>query len=75
MTRKLDRHGNGYTLVFDEAMLDAMNLTPETPLTITISGGSMVITASDVGIPEAELDAAVAKLRPLYSTMLEKLAK
>lgn len=75
MTRNLQRHGNSYALVFDKTMLEALNLTPESPLNITIAGGSMVITAANVGIPEPELDEAIAKLRPHYKTMLENLAK
>ena len=75
MTRLLQRHGNSFALVFDKTMLEALNLTPESPLNITISGGSIVITAANVGIPDEEMSTAISKLRPRYKTMLENLSK
>ena len=75
MTRKLQRHGNSVALVFDKTMLDALHMTPETPVHITIHGSSITITPANVGIPEEELDAAITRLRPRYKTMLENLAK
>ena len=75
MTRKLQRHGNSVALVFDKTMLDALGMTPETPVHITIHGSSITVTPVNVGIPEEELDAAVARLRPRYKRMLENLAK
>ena len=75
MTKVLQRHGNSFALVFDKTMLDALNLTPETPLNVTIAGQSIVITSANVGIPDEEMSAAIDKLRPRYKTMLENLAK
>lgn len=75
MTRKLQRHGNSVALVFDKTMLEALHITPETPLHITIHGSSMTVTPANVGIPEEELDAALSRLRPRYKRMLENLAK
>jgi antitoxin component of MazEF toxin-antitoxin module len=75
MTRKLQRHGNSVALVFDKTMLDALHMTPETPVHITIHGSSITITPANVGIPEEELDATMARLRPRYKKMLENLAK
>lgn len=75
MTRKLQRHGNSVALVFDKTMLDALHMTPETPVHITIHGSSITITPANVGIPEEELDEAVARLRPRYKRMLENLSK
>ena len=75
MTRKLQRHGNSVALVFDKTMLDALHMTPETPLHITIHGSSITITPANVGIPEDQLEATVARLRPRYKRMLENLAK
>jgi antitoxin component of MazEF toxin-antitoxin module len=75
LIRVLQRHGNSFALVFDMTMLEAMNLTPQSPLNITIAGGSMVITAANVDIPETKLQEAIAELRPRYKTMLENLAE
>ncbi len=75
MTRTLQRHGNSVALVFDKTMLDALNMTADTPLHITLHGNSMVITPANVGIAEEEMEDAIARLRPRYQRMLEKLAE
>jgi len=75
MTRKLQRHGNSVALVFDKTMLDALHMTAETPVHITIHGSSITITPANVGVSEEELSAAIARLRPRYKKMLENLAK
>jgi len=75
MTRKLQRHGNSVALVFDKTMLDALHMTPETPVHITIHGSSITITPANVGVSDEELDATIARLRPRYKKMLENLAK
>lgn len=75
MTRTLQRHGNSVALVFDKTMLEALHMTPDTPVHITLHGNAMVITPANVGIEEEELDEAIAHLRPRYQRMLENLAK
>jgi antitoxin component of MazEF toxin-antitoxin module len=75
MTRKLQRHGNSMALVFDKALLEALNMTPDTPLNITFHAGSITITPVNVGIPDEELEETITRLRPRYKTMLENLAK
>ena len=75
MTKRLKRHGNSVALVFDKTMLDAMHMTPDTPVHITFHGGAMTITPTHTGVPAEELDAAIQRLRPRYKTMLENLAK
>ncbi len=75
MARLLQKHGNSVALVFDKTMLEALRMTPETPVELTFSGSSLIITPVSVGIPDAELDTAIERLRPRYKTMLENLAK
>lgn len=75
MIRTLQRHGNSAALVFDKTMLEALNMTADTPVQITFHGSSITITPANVGIPQKELDEAITRLRPKYKTMLENLAK
>ena len=75
MTRTLQRHGNSMALVFDKTLLDALHMSPDTLVHLTLHEGSLVITPVHVGVPEGELDEAIARLRPRYATMLENLAK
>jgi antitoxin component of MazEF toxin-antitoxin module len=75
LAKLLQKHGNSVALVFDKTMLDALQMTPDTPVSVTISGGSLVITPCHVGVPQTELRDAINKLRPRYKRMLENLAK
>ena len=49
--------------------------TQETTGADTLPGGSPVVTPEQIGIPDAELKAAMKELRPRYKKMLENLAK
>ncbi len=75
MVRRLQRHGNSAALVFDRTMLEALNMTADTPVQITLHGNAMIIAPVHVGIPQEELDAEIARLRPRYKKMLDNLAK
>jgi antitoxin component of MazEF toxin-antitoxin module len=75
VVRILQKHGNSVALVLDKTMLEAMNMTPDTPVQITMHGNSMTIAPVNVGVSQDELDATIARLRPRYKKMLENLAK
>ena len=75
MTKLLQRHGNSMALVFDKTMLEALNISPDMPLQVTIHGGCLIVAPVNVGVSEEDLAARIARLRPRYKTMLENLAK
>ena len=75
MIQLLQKHGNSVALVFEETMLEALGMTPETPVEVTLSGSSLIVTPAHIGIPDDELKETMRRLRPRYKTMLENLAK
>jgi len=75
VVKTLQKHGNSQALVIDKALLDAMGITPETPLQVTVSGGALVITPANVGLGRETVAGSIAKLRPRYGKMLKKLAE
>lgn len=75
MSRLLQKHGNSVALVFDKTMLEALNMTPETPVQLTFRDGVMIVAPTHTGIAQEELEDAMARLRPRYKKMLENLAK
>ena len=75
MVKTLQRHGNSHALVLDKALLELLNITPETQLQIQVSNGSLVVTPVNVGVSEDEVAASIARLRPRYKQMLECLAE
>lgn len=74
MVRLLQKHGNSVALVFDKTLLEALNMTPDTPVQLTVHGTSITVTPVNVGVPQDELDAAIERLRPRYKRMLKSLA-
>lgn len=75
MIRHLQKHGNSVALVFDKTMLESLNMTGDTRVQVTLNGSSLTVTPINVGVPDDELEAAIARLRPRYKKMLENLAK
>jgi antitoxin component of MazEF toxin-antitoxin module len=73
--KKLQKHGNSRALVIDKALMEALGIDEETPLQVSVSGHSLIVTPVDVGIGRQAVADAIAELRPRYRRMLEKLAE
>ena len=71
MIWKLQKHGNSKALVIDKALMEALGIDESTPLQISVSGHSLIVTPVNVGIGRQ----AVAELRPRYGRMLKNLAE
>ena len=44
MEKKLTKHGNSLALIIDKPLLKLLKINQQTPITISISGDSLVIT-------------------------------
>ena len=75
MIKKLRKQGNGQVLPFDKATMEAMGIDLDTPLQVTVSGNSLVVTPVQVGVPTEELDESLGKMRKHYGDALKNLAK
>ena len=75
MIRTLKKHGNSQALVIDRSMMEAMGITPDTPLQVSIREGSLVVTPAQVGLGRERVQATLRKLRPRYAGMLKRLAE
>jgi len=75
MIKTLQKHGNSRALVIDKPIMEALGIAEDTPLQITVSGNSLIITPVNVGLGEARVKEIAAKLRPRYGEMLERLAE
>ncbi len=73
--KKLQKHGNSHALVIDKALMEALGIDEETPLQITVSGTTLIVSPVEVGLGEDEIRDAIAKLRPKYAGMLKRLAE
>lgn len=75
MVRILQKHGNSHALVIDKTLMDAMGIQPDTPLQVTVSGGSLIVAPADVGLGRESVEGAVRRLRRRYGGMLQRLAR
>lgn len=74
MIKTLKKVGNGYALAIDKSMMEALNITSETPLMVTITEGRLTVVPANVGFSNAEIDDFYGKIRPKYDGMLQRLA-
>ncbi|MDP6117195.1 MAG: AbrB/MazE/SpoVT family DNA-binding domain-containing protein [Planctomycetota bacterium] len=75
MVKTLTRHGNSQALVIEKPIMEALGISEDTPLQITVSGQSLIITKADVGIGEKKVLKHTKKLRKKYGKMLKRLAE
>ena len=75
MIKTLQKHGNSHALVIDKALMEALGIDEDTPLQVTLSGTTLVVSPVEVGLGEDEIRDALAGLRPKYSKMLKRLAE
>ena len=73
--RSLQRHGNSQALVLDKPILEMLGAGGDTPLQLSISGGSLIVTPVHTGIGRQQVDRAFDDLQPRYGDMLRRLAE
>ena len=75
MIKTLQRHGNSQALVLDKPILEMLGAGEDTPLQLSVSGGSLIVTPVNTGIGRDEVDRAFEDLQPRYGDMLRRLAE
>ena len=75
MVKTLKKHGNSHALVLEKPLMDAIGISVDTPLQVTVSGSSLIITPVNVGLGKEAVESSIARLRPRYAEMLKNLAK
>ena len=75
MIKTLRRQGNGQALPVDKTMMDAMGISLDTPLEVTLTGNTRVVTPVNVGLPRGTVDESLRKMRRCYGKTLKNLAK
>jgi antitoxin component of MazEF toxin-antitoxin module len=70
----LRRQGRGQVLPIDQATMDAMGIDQDTPLQVTVTGNTLVVTPVPMGVPKAQLKRSLAKMRERYGQTLRNLA-
>ena len=75
MVKTLQKHGNSQALVIEKPLMEALGIELDSPLQITVSGNSLVVTPVHVGIGRVKVGEIIDKLRPRYGDMLQRLAE
>ena len=75
MIKTLTKLGNSHALVIDKPLMEALGIAPDTPLQVTVSGNSLIVTPASVGVGREAVAESIRKLRPRYRKMLKKLAE
>lgn len=75
MIKTLSKHGNSRALVIEKPIMDALGITEDTPLQVTVSGQSLIVTRADVGIGAERVREHTRKIRRRYGKMLQRLAE
>ena len=75
MVKTLTRHGNSHALVIEKPVMEALGITPATPLQITVSGQTLIVSPANVGIGPERLRRQTQKVRARYGAVLKRLAE
>ena len=75
MIKTLQRHGNSQALVLDKPILEMLGARDDTPLQLSVSGGSLIVTPVNTGVGRGEIDRMFEDLQPRYGDMLRRLAE
>lgn len=77
LVRKLQKRGNSHALVIDTTLMEQLGIGPDTPLQLTVSGGSLVVSPVFSGAGRQKVQDALIRIRqqPGYPEMLANLAK
>lgn len=74
MVKTLTRHGNSLALVIDKPILELLNITEDTPLTITTDGKMLLVAPADPK-RQKKLRASIEKVNREWGTVLKRLAE
>jgi len=74
MIKMLQKLGNSMALVIEQPVMDALGITEQTPLQVTVSGNALVVTPANVGVGPERAKKAIKALRKRYGPMLKRLA-
>jgi antitoxin component of MazEF toxin-antitoxin module len=75
MIETLIRHGDRHALLIDQALMDQLGITPDTPLQLVVSNGSLVVTPVERAGAATELRNVMAEVFERHDGAFDALAK
>ncbi|MBA5868024.1 MAG: AbrB/MazE/SpoVT family DNA-binding domain-containing protein [Nitrospira sp. CR1.3] len=74
MIKRLQKHGNSVALIIEKPVMQALGITEETPLQVTVNGNALVVTPANVGVGPERMKSIIKEIRKQYGPMLKRLA-
>jgi antitoxin component of MazEF toxin-antitoxin module len=74
MIKTLKKHGNSMALVIEKPLMEALGIQADTPLQVTLSGNTLMVTPTHVGVGQERVEQVLKKMRRRYGAMLKRLA-
>ncbi len=75
MVTTLEKHGDGYALVIDKAMMEMLKIQPDTRLQITPCADSFKVAPVDLSERRVRFEQALEETNRKYGRALKKLAE
>jgi antitoxin component of MazEF toxin-antitoxin module len=73
--KTLKRLGNTRALVIDKTLMESMGIDEDTPLQLTLSGNTLIVTPANVGLGRERVEALMGEVRAEFGDALKNLAK
>lgn len=74
MVKRLTKHGNSLALVIDRGVLDILDISAETPLSVTTDGKRLIVSPIRDLKRQKRFRVALEEGNRKYSKMLKRLA-
>lgn len=74
MVKHLTKHGNSLALVIDRGVLDLLEISADTPLSMTTDGKCLIVTPVRDPERQKRFRAGLQKINKRYGTALKRLA-
>lgn len=75
MIKRLQKQGNSVALIIEKPVMQALGITEETPLQVTVNGNALVVTPANVGVGPERMKTIIKDIRKRYGPMLNRLAE
>lgn len=75
LVKTLQKYGNSYALIVDKAVIDAMGISADTPLRVTINGNSLTARPASAGYGPEEVDALMDEIERDYGRAMKRLSE
>jgi antitoxin MazE len=75
MTKTLIRYGNSLALVIDKPILEMLHISADTPLEVTVSGDSLLVSPVRNKSRQEKMRASLDKMNRKFGDDLRRLAE